>query len=83
MLKLTRNRKARVSNRLAIVAAMMLGASAFIGMDRPLGPDSDQAMLAGSTGTATSSQEQTATARSTSAERGKSFKVSLLILRLR
>lgn len=83
MLHLTGMRKVRISNRLAIVAALLLTITSLTGINNPtLFSSGVQGQLAGSNVTETT-RDHVASGRSATVKKNKGFKASLLLLRNR
>jgi len=81
MLRLTRNRKSRVSNSLAILAALMLIVSALAKVDDPVhsaGSSGSQLAALGDTGASPASLQSDG---GVPAKKNKGFKMSLFLFR--
>jgi len=83
MLRLTRTHKSRVSNRLAIIAALMLVTSAVVSIDNSLHSGTKAHSLAAGQDRPTHEPVSAQTGANASLKRHKSFKMSLFLLRLK
>ncbi len=81
MLPLTRNRKIRVSNRLAIIAAIMLLTSTLAGLGSSINSEGGQDSLMASQSFGKSEPVVAQAKNSNTAKKQKGFKVSLFLFR--
>ncbi len=81
MLPLTRNRKIRVSNGLAIIAALMLLTSTFAGLGGSINSEGGQDSFMASQSPGKSEPVVVQAKNSNTAKKQKGFKVSLFLFR--
>ena len=81
MLRLTRNRKSRVSNRVAIFAALMLTVISLAGAGGPTTSSNVQGQLFTTAGSAEKQVEKAQSNSSSAVKNNKGFKVSLFLFR--
>lgn len=81
MLRITRHRQFRVSNRLAAMAALLLIVTAAAGLSNPFGDPNDATQTMADTSRGTQTEETTAQRVNATAGHRKRFKVNLYLFR--